>query len=156
MTPYLPMKKVSTLLLLMASVFSSCGFYTRNHPPPRYGDDRVYVPLGRKKERKLTFPTISFTAAMKDYRLSHGGFPQELTILEHYNEKTARAFRDMKEVGYTTMRISYLYLDSMEVDFIRIPGFTQNAGPNAMEMRITGKFVFTMKDSSMFTRTVLD
>jgi hypothetical protein len=144
----------STLLVLLVVLLGSCGFYgkTFRPTPSERNDAWVYVPTGRKQEKMLTFPASSFTRAIKDYKLSYGSFPQEMHLLKSYSNK---AMQDMTDMGYTDLRITYLFLDSMEVDFIRVPKWTRDNDYRTLEMRIAGKFVFSMKDSSMFTQTVV-
>ncbi|UYQ94545.1 hypothetical protein MKQ68_05500 [Chitinophaga horti] len=145
-------------LLIISVGLGSCGFYGKNFRPTPYDDGNAiigYAPTGRKKEKTLTFPAASFTRALKQYRSENGAFPQELHILKSYNEKSRAAMQDMSDMGYTNMRITYLFLDSMEVDFVRVPKWTQDSDDKTMEMRILGKFIFTMRDSALFTNTIV-
>lgn len=159
------MNKVYLSLLVAAIFLAGCGAYTKNMRFESANPSRgpvTYVPLGIKKERKRTMPSVAFTYAIKDFKLKKGYFPQELRWLDSYTENSRSAMADMREWGYEDMRIEYLFLDSMVIRFDRIVPHTRKAiytddpKANSLEMHIPGRFIFVMKDSSMFTRTLLD
>ncbi|MFB6457366.1 hypothetical protein ACE38W_18980 [Chitinophaga sp. Hz27] len=121
------------------------------------GCDTMSIPVGIKKRKHQIIPSMAFVEAVKRYRLEHKVFPNDLWNLENESDKNRQAFKSMKDLGYYDMRISYMYLDSMVIDFYHKAVYVQKIGKTSIPFTITGKFMFSMgKDSSFFYQQKLD
>jgi len=155
------MRRLS-LGLAALSLLSACSFI--NHSSfldIREKEETSYLqlPPGKKKKRKLltkAYPSIAFTEALKRYRLERGYFPADLWNLENYDAQSKTAMKGMREQGFTSLQISYLYLDSMVIDFVHTPVYTTHVSTVDLSPDVIGKFIFTMRDSSFFSNTVFN
>lgn len=149
-----------SLALVALMMVSACSFIY--HPSflnerEQYNEPYLALPPGKKKRKKLikmVFPSVAFTDALKHYRQEKGFFPADLWNLENYNDQSRAAMNGMREQGFSSMHISYLYLDSMVIDFVHKPVYTVHADIYDLSPDVTGKFIFTMRDSSFFSNTV--
>lgn len=154
--------RLLSLGLVALCLLSACSFI--NHSSfldQREKDDVAYLqlPPGKKKKRKLltkAYPSIAFTEALKRYRLERGFFPADLWNLENYDAQARTAMKGMREQGFTSLQISYLYLDSLVIDFVHTPVYHTHVSTIDMSPDVSGKFIFTMKDSSFFSNTIFD
>ncbi|WP_146616173.1 hypothetical protein [Chitinophaga dinghuensis] len=97
---------------------------------------------------------MNFIEAVKNYRVKNNHFPQDLWNLENDCDYNRTAFRTMREIGFTSLSIEYIYLDSMVIAFqhdpVKMPYMDGKKG-DPIGMVSTGKFIFTYnRDSSSF------
>ncbi|MGN7818982.1 hypothetical protein ACTJJB_02565 [Chitinophaga sp. 22536] len=115
-----------------------------------------YIPLKVKKGRKKIHPSMLFNEAMRDYWMARKCFPATLQQFEYSGDKARRAVRDMRESGFTQLEIGYSLLDSMEIFFRHKPVFNPVIDDASLAVDASGKFIYTAKDSSVFSITRLD
>ncbi len=142
------------ILAFILSILVGCrlfGFYSYNSYGERIDnkDAKITVPTNVKKKKRNIQPTITFIESIKDYRNSRKHFPQDMWDLENFNAKSRNAFNDMREIGFKKLDIDYVYIDSFVLHFVHIPVYKQQIGTYiAPGQDISGRFIFTYKDSS--------
>ncbi|RFS19149.1 hypothetical protein DVR12_24560 [Chitinophaga silvatica] len=122
----------------------------QDQEPPRYNK--------RRKKHSAIHPSIVFVESMKGYRTTIGSFPQDLWAFENYNDKSRNAIRSMKDEGFKDLKIDYLYLDSLVLNFT----FNEDAKRAIGNVELSsvdrvGQFIFVYnrQDSTLMTTTVL-
>ncbi len=112
------------------------------------------IAFGEKKRKKNIHASLNFIEAVKNYRVKNNHFPQDLWNLENDCDYNRAAFRTMREIGFTSLSIEYLYLDSMVIAFKHDPTsvpYMDGRKGEPIGMTNTGKFIFTYnRDSSSF------
>ncbi|WP_142687463.1 hypothetical protein [Chitinophaga polysaccharea] len=145
--------------VIIVCVFSlySCGFYTVDSlgEKRRNENAQITMPFGHKKAKKNIQPSLEFIESVKAYRFAIGAFPASMQQLEYYNEKSKIAVGGMRQLGFKKMEVSYSLLDSMIIDFTHDPVYTQQIGTTDLRFHVNGKFIFTVRDSSFSTRTLV-
>lgn len=140
----------STILFLAIAVLSGCF--------PEYdavtGEKKAYtvsVPtVNKKKAKRRILPTIAFSNAMKRYRTERGYFPQDIRAFEYYSDYTRAAMQSMRENGFRELYISYLYLDSMVIDFWHEPVYKQQLGQSKYGVDLSGQLIYVKSDTNFY------
>ncbi|HVI47979.1 MAG TPA: hypothetical protein VM802_24135 [Chitinophaga sp.] len=113
---------------------------------------------GKRRKRTQIHPPIAFVESVKSYRTTLGAFPQDLLLLENFNDRSRKTIREMKMDGFKELTIDYLYLDSLVIAFTFNEDARRTVG-NAEFSSIdrNGKFIFVYNrhDSTLMTTTVL-
>lgn len=154
-TEFISMDKRQNILFVLLLILSSCGFYTTDITGAKRRNENASIsfPVGHKKAKNRINPTIGFVEAIKFYRQQMKVFPQSIQQLEYYSEKNKASVRDMRELGFKEMTVTFCYLDSMVIDFVHTPVYTQRVGTIDMKPDVKGSFTFVMKDSSFYNYT---
>jgi hypothetical protein len=156
------MKKILIPTLTVAILFSGCLTYnySKRHPEKPNDNSDVgpsfYIPMSKKKAKRTVYPSDRFVAAIKQYRFEKGFFPNDLALFEHYNEKSREGIKNMKERGFEDLQIEYLYMDSLVLKFAYRPALPERKNEVRLEKLFPGKLIFTTKDSTFNTITMLD
>ncbi|MBO9732598.1 MAG: hypothetical protein J7623_28400 [Chitinophaga sp.] len=156
-----------TLLLAIASFSYACA-PTKSYIYSRGADGQLRVqehtdyptniPLKAKIKKRDIHPTINFVESVKEYRRTFHHFPQDLWNLQNLNDRSRSAFKDMTEIGFTDLRLHYVYLDSFVVAFVHKPVYDPKLGGKNLGKEVAGKFIFTYqpKDSTFLYVKTLD
>ena len=142
------MKKIPILLLAALMLSSACGSL-----------EGTYVsvpPLNKKKKKQKIHPSITFSDAIKRYRKERGFFPQDMQSFEYYSDYTRNAMQSMRELGFTNLTISYLYLDSLVIDFAHTPIYTQKVNRSDFSIDLAGQLIYTKRGDSFVEYRVFD
>lgn len=149
------MNKILSIFFVVILTLPSCGFYTTDATGAKIRNEHagISLPVGHKKAKNQIKPTIRFVEAIKSYRQQMKAFPQSIQQLEYHSETNKTIVKDMRESGFKEMAITFCYLDSMVVDFVHTPVYTQKIGTIDMAPDVKGSITFTMKDSSFYNYT---
>lgn len=148
--------------LFISFIFQGCaslGFYTRDQVTgERVPDDNagITLPISKKKLKRKIHPTIVFINGLQEYHKEVHTFPTNLSAFRYYSKTTNEGMKSMLENGYKNMIISYWSSDSLRIKWTHPPVYTQKIGRTNFSFDATGTFIFTCKDSSLYSTTVLD
>lgn len=142
------MKKIPILLLAATMLFSACGSLE--------GSYITLPPLNKKKKKQKVHPSIAFSDAIKRYRKEKGFFPQTMQAFEYESDYTRNAMQSMRELGFTELTISYLYLDSLVIDFAHKPIYTQKVNRSDFSIDLAGQLIYTKRGDSFVEYRVFD
>src|SRR5690625_4049923 len=101
-------------------------------------------PFGYKKHRKkMMRPPISFIVALKNYRIERNSFPVNMTDFGYSSKSGNQAMKELKEEGFTRLRIKYWSLDSFRLgwDHPHIANVPTSRAKKNIEA--SGVFIFT-------------
>lgn len=141
------MKRIP-LLLIAIMLFSACGSLE--------GTYITVPPLNKKKKKQKVHPSIDFSDAIKRYRKEKGFFPQDMQSFERHSDYTRKAIQSMRDLGFTDLTVSYLYLDSLVVDFAHKPIYTQKVNRSDYSIDLAGQLIYTKRNDSFVEYRVFD
>lgn len=112
--------------------------------------------VSRKKKKQKIHPSIEFSKAIKRYRQERGFFPQDMQSFERYSDYTKNAMQSMRELGFTELSVSYLYLDSLVIDFGHKPIYKQQVNRSEYSIDLAGQLIYTKRNDSFVEYRVFD
>ncbi|RPD40507.1 hypothetical protein [Chitinophaga barathri] len=133
-------------LAMLAGCFPQQDIVTGEKKPYEFSIPTV----NKKKARRKILPTIAFSNAMKRYRKERGFFPQDMRAFEYYSDYTRTAMQSMRENGFKELYISYLYLDSMVIDFWHQPIYSQKLGSSKYGIDLSGQLIYVKSDTNFY------
>ncbi|MRG46938.1 hypothetical protein GFS24_17585 [Chitinophaga sp. SYP-B3965] len=136
------------LLLAAIMLFSACATIE--------GTNFTVPPINRKKKRHKVQPSIEFSNAIKRYRKEKGFFPQDMQSFERHSDYTQKAMQGMRELGFTELTVSYLYLDSLVVDFAHKPIYVAQVNRSDYSIDLAGQLIYTKRGDSYVEYRVFD
>lgn len=115
------------------------------------------LPLAsRKKKKQKIRPSIAFSDAIKRYRKERGFFPQDMQSFERYSDYTRNAMQSMRELGFTELSVSFLYLDSLVIDFSHKPIYKQQVNRSEYSIDLAGQLIYTKRNDSFVEYRMFD
>lgn len=141
------MKQLSLILMAMM-LFGACT--------PNKNTFTGLPQFNKKKSKQKIHPSIAFSQAIKRYRKETGHFPFDMQAFEYHGEYTRYAMQSMRELGFTNLYVSYLYLDSLVVDFNHIPLTKLRVKNTDYSIDLAGQLIYTKRDSSFVEYRVFD
>ncbi|MBO9153284.1 hypothetical protein ACFOTA_13770 [Chitinophaga sp. GCM10012297] len=87
---------------------------------------------------------------MKRYRTERGYFPQDMRAFEYFSDYAGAAMQSMRKNGFKNLYISYLYLDSLVIDFWHEPVYEQLPGQSKYGVDLSGQLIYMRSDTNFY------